>query len=295
LALHLPGRRLDYYVDDLRAYSSGNDSQDHDHDNYDDSRSHDGTDGYEHHEPRAVSAPELEALLALQDLDTHIDQERHRRAHLPERTELSELEHAEGLKRAERSELAAVLGEVDSRQAAAERELKATEDRARQVNARLYGGTVSASRELQAMANDVEGLRGRASELEDRVLALMEEREPLGTQMASLEEALADLAAREREVRQRLSTAEAELDVALTRLEGQRLGVASAVPQRLLGTYERLRARLGGVAVARLASGRCGGCHLSLPAVELDRIRHQAPGSLEYCEQCGRVLVVAGA
>ena len=46
--------------------------------------------------------------------------------------------------------------------------------------------------------------------------------------------------------------------------------------------------------MARLTGGRCDGCHLSLPAVELDRIRHEAAGTLEYCEQCGRILVIAG-
>ena len=77
-------------------------------------------------------------------------------------------------------------------------------------------------------------------------------------------------------------------------LSAQRPKTADAVPQQLLGTYERLRARLSGVAVARLIGGRCDGCHLTLPAVELDRIRHESAGTLEYCEQCGRILVIAG-
>ena len=74
----------------------------------------------------------------------------------------------------------------------------------------------------------------------------------------------------------------------------QRPGAVQAVPQPLLTAYDRLRSRLGGVAVARLVGGRCDGCHLSLPAMELDRIRHQSAGSLETCEQCGRILVIAG-
>ena len=195
---------------------------------------------------------------------------------------------------AARSELATTLAEVSSRQLAAEHELKVTEDRVGQVNKRLYGGTVSASRELQAMVKDVESLRKRASELEDRVLALMEEREPLDSELAELDRALADLAGRRQEVDQRLTTAESEVDAVLVALEAQRPAAVAAVTQQLLVTYERLRGRLDGVAVARLVGGRCDGCHLSLPAMELDRIRHQAPGSLEQCEQCGRILVISG-
>jgi uncharacterized protein len=242
-----------------------------------------------------MSAADLEALLALQDLDTHLDQERHKKDHLPERAELDELERSAGEKRAARSKVATVLNEVASRQAAAERELQATEERVAQVNARLYGGTVTASRELQAMAADVEGLRKRASELEDRVLGFMEEREPFDSDLAELDLELGGLAAREHDVLERLHHAEEEVDASIAGLAARRPDLVAAVPQQLLSTYDRLRTRLEGVAVARLTGGRCDGCHLSLPAMELDRIRHQGAGTLEYCEQCGRILVIASA
>ena len=35
----------------------------------------------------------------------------------------------------------------------------------------------------------------------------------------------------------------------------------------------------------------CGGCHLTLSAVELDRVRHQPEGTLVFCGECGRLLV----
>jgi uncharacterized protein len=241
-----------------------------------------------------LSTADLEALLALQDLDTHIDQERHRKAHLPEREEVAQLERLMGQRQEARAEIATQLADVASRQDAAERELKATEDRVAQVNTRLYGGTVTASRELQAMAADVEGLRKRASELEDRALNLMEEREPFDTALAQFDGQLGELEARRAEVLVQLAEAETELDADIATLSAQRPKAADAVPQQLLATYERLRARLGGVAVARLIGGRCDGCHLTLPAVELDRIRHESAGTLEYCEQCGRILVIAG-
>jgi uncharacterized protein len=242
-----------------------------------------------------VSTADLEALLALQDLDTHLDQERHRRDHLPERAELADIDRATAEKQAARAELATSRDEVASRQDAAERELRATEERVVQVNARLYGGTVTASRELQALAADVEGLKKRASELEDRVLYLMEEREPFDSEISTLDAQLAELDARRHQVADRLTSAEAEVDAELTRLSAQRPALVDAVPKQLLDVYDRLKARLGGVAVARLVGGRCDGCHLSLPAVELDRIRHEAAGTLEYCEQCGRILVIAGS
>ena len=58
-----------------------------------------------------------------------------------------------------------------------------------------------------------------------------------------------------------------------------------------IARYDRLRARLGGVAVARLEGSRCGGCHLDLSAGELDQVRATGAGELADCPQCGRMLV----
>ncbi|MDQ1445435.1 MAG: C4-type zinc ribbon domain, partial [Acidimicrobiaceae bacterium] len=42
---------------------------------------------------------------------------------------------------------------------------------------------------------------------------------------------------------------------------------------------------------AKLVGSNCSGCHLSLPATELDRIRHGSPDQVVFCDQCGRILV----
>jgi hypothetical protein len=144
------------------------------------------------------------------------------------------------------------------------------------------------------MANDVEGLRRRASELEDRVLGLMEEREPLDKQLAGYDAHLAEFSERAGELSLALQAAEADVDASLSLLQGQRQEAAQGISPELLATYERLRQHQGGVAVARLTGGRCDGCHLTLPAMELDRIRHEAARSLEHCDQCGRILVISG-
>jgi hypothetical protein len=43
--------------------------------------------------------------------------------------------------------------------------------------------------------------------------------------------------------------------------------------------------------VARLVGNHCDGCHLTLPSMELDRIRHLAEREVVTCDQCGRILV----
>jgi predicted nucleic acid-binding Zn-ribbon protein len=63
------------------------------------------------------------------------------------------------------------------------------------------------------------------------------------------------------------------------------------VPAELLAEYERLRKALGGIGVARLNGNRCEGCHLTLSAMDVDRIRHEPDDVLIHCEECGRLLL----
>jgi predicted nucleic acid-binding Zn-ribbon protein len=88
-----------------------------------------------------------------------------------------------------------------------------------------------------------------------------------------------------------LEAAEAELAAEEGELLPRRTAQAEAVGPDLLATYDRLRAHLGGVAVAPLDGVRCSGCHLTLPATELDALRHAPADALVRHDECGRILV----
>jgi predicted nucleic acid-binding Zn-ribbon protein len=238
-----------------------------------------------------MSAPQYAALLAVQDLDTARDRVRHRRSHHPARTELAACDAADAAAAPRRVAAEARRDEAAGRQAQLEADLAATENRSTEVSKRLYGGEVSASRELQAMAADIEALKRRASDLEDAVLAVLEEREPLDAAVAELDAASAEVASRRAAAQQVLAVAEQELDAELAGLDQQRVAAAEVVPADLLATYDRIRVHLGGIGAAPLVGNHCGGCHLVLPSTELDRVKHAAPDALLTCEQCGRILV----
>lgn len=233
----------------------------------------------------------LEALLALQEVDATLDRLRHRRATLPERAELD----ASGAQAAsigrERAAVASERDALATREQALEDEMRTAETRAAEVERRMYSGTVSASRELSAMADDVAGLRARASDFEEQALEVLTEREPLDAQLADFDTRLAAIEAEMAHLHASLADGEAEVDRELAEVGARRGGLAAAVPEQLMPEYERLRARLGGVAVARLIGSRCDGCHLDLPATEVDRIRHQPAGAVVTCDNCGRILV----
>ena len=243
-----------------------------------------------------VSGPEsrltvYDQLLRVQEHDTAVDRLRHRRRTLPERAELAGVEEALAALEQARVEANERRGEVARRQRALEDDLAGTESKIAEIERRMYSGVVSAPRELQAMQADVESLRRRRSTLEDGVLDAMTEREPLDDEVAGLDRERQRLDEEGVRLRAAVAEAEAAIDAELTVEEGGRGEAADGLPADLLTLYERLRARLDGIGAAPLVGGRCGGCHLSLPATEVDRIRREPPDALITCDQCGRILV----
>ncbi len=230
-------------------------------------------------------------LLRVQDHDTAADRLRHRRQNLPELAELRACEDELARLEATLAQVAANAAEAARLQRRVEAELALLESKVSELDAKLYSGVVTVPRELQAMQTEGDAMRQRRASLEDEVLEAMGARETLDEQLGELESRRAEL---DREgVRLRAAVAEgqagADRDLAATLAARQE--AAAAIPADVTALYEQLRAHLGGVAAAPLVNGRCGGCHLALPATELDRLRKEPAETLVRCEQCERILV----
>ncbi|MDQ1395398.1 MAG: uncharacterized protein QOG64_657 [Acidimicrobiaceae bacterium] len=238
-----------------------------------------------------MTAPVFERLLALQDLDTTIDQLRHRKETLPELAQLGEVQRRAGELRPRLTDAETTLASAVARQTEVEGELTATESRIDEVNKRLYSGAVTASRELQAMSDDVKSLEARKSDLEERVLEAMEAREPLDAEVDGLRAEARGLAGDAQRLQRAIEAGVASIEEELGREVARRESATEGIPADLLGEYEQLRAKFGGVGLARLVGSSCTGCHLTLPASEVARIHRGPEDTVFYCDQCGRILV----
>ena len=230
-------------------------------------------------------------LLQVQEHDTAVDRLRHRRDHLPELAELRATEDELSRLEATLTDVEATAVEAARTQRKLEGELSLLESKLTELNAKLYSGVVSAARELQAMQHEAATMRERRAVLEDEVLEAMGEHETIDEQLAGLRARRDELDARGAALRAAVAEAQAEVDRELAVESAARAEAATAIPADVASLYEQLRAHLGGVAAAPLVNGRCGGCHLALPATEIDRMRKEPADSLVRCEQCERILV----
>lgn len=234
---------------------------------------------------------DLERLLELQENDTATDRARHRRVTLPELAAIAELDAtAAGLR-------AAIAGPTEERAALA-REQKRIEDEVATLSAkiakvshRLYEEGLTSPKEAQDLQADLDSLQRHQRTLEDQILELMEQIEPLDVQIAEADERLSAIAADRDAQRASLAAAQGVIDTEIEGLVAARNALVAPIPAGLLDEYERIRASSGGVGVARLSGPTCTGCHLSLAAAEVDAIRRAPADVYNHCPDCGRLLV----
>jgi uncharacterized protein len=142
--------------------------------------------------------------------------------------------------------------------------------------------------EYRALAHEIEMARAAIRELEDQQLVLMEQAEAAHHELVSVQQAaqeakelseqqLADLSAREQNIRGELS-----------RLESDRSELAAKVDSTVLPRYERLRRTKGERVLVGITNGVCGGCHMRLPAQIL--VSCQSDQEIVTCTNCGRIL-----
>ena len=239
----------------------------------------------------AESSERFHRLLEVQDLDTAIDRLLHRRANLGQRAELREIEARIASIDSEWEKVGGERDLLGSRQAQLEEQIGTSRTRSAEIERRLFSGQVTAARDLQAMDEEVKHLARHVSELEDRELEVMEQLEPLDASLATMSGEVEEFGGRAQELRRLIAEQEGEIESELARERTDRSRLAAEVPADLIARYEGLRKKLGGTGAARLVGGSCGGCHLQLPAMELDRVKKAPPDEIIYCDQCGRILV----
>jgi predicted nucleic acid-binding Zn-ribbon protein len=230
-------------------------------------------------------------LLEVQESDTRLDQLAHRRESLPERRQIAEADQVLATVDGQIAEQTATVDERRHAQRRIEDELATQEARAKQIDTTLYGGTVSAARELQDLQSEAETVQRHISSIEDDGLVALEQLEAAQARLAELHDMRNQVVARREEAETALTVAAAEIDAEVDEVRSARAAAVAGVPDDAVAEYERLRATLGGVGIARLVGSQCEGCHLNLSAVELDRVRHLDPETPVHCEECGRLLV----
>jgi len=154
---------------------------------------------------------------------------------------------------------------------------------------RLYDGSVRNPKELTAIQHELELLQSQRSQLEDRLLEVMEQFEEATGARAGAETRLAEARAVRAEELEHLHRRREELAARLAEARSRREALAATIPPPQLRLYDEIRRRRG-QAVARIQGSSCTGCRVTIP----ESVRRKAfdPASLAQCPNCERILYV---
>lgn len=227
-------------------------------------------------------------LLDLQELDTTIVRLRRRREQIPERAELTALEAESG---ETRDRFMAAQRELDTQRAELERiesDVAVVEQRRTRDDELLAVST--SSKEAQALQSELDTLRRRQGELEDRQLEAMETLESAERVYEQAQAELAQVDGRRAQLEEGVVEAESLIDAELARASEERGGVAAELQRDVLDLYEETRARTG-IGAARLRGNISEGSNMALAPGELANIRAAAPDEIVFCPGSGAILV----
>jgi uncharacterized protein len=227
---------------------------------------------------------DLERLIALQRLESTGHAAEKRIAEDPERQKAfdARLESA----RAAVTSAKQLLADNQTARRAIEKEVAVHQGRLSKF--REQAMAVKTNQEYHAIQHEIAFAEKEIRALEDRILENMMEGDELA---AGAKRADAALAAEQKSVDSERKALAAELGALATTLEQVKLdraNVAKAIDARVLGTFELVSKRRGGIGVAEAKDGICTICHVRLRPQVFNDVRRNE--EIIQCDSCNRIL-----
>ena len=224
-------------------------------------------------------------LFQLQKLDSDLDRIQTRVAAIDQMlTSDVAVKKAESNLQASRASKTAVQKELQSLQDLVD----ARTIKMQQAESSLYGGKIQNPKELQDLQAEIAGHKRYVQQTEEQILEKMIALEQCEKNEQRSIEALEQVKNSVEQSHASLISEKADLDKELNILNGKRSAILPQLPNDLLSSYEQLRQKKGGIAVAIINEDSCSACGSSLTASECQTARSGT--SIFICPFCGRIL-----
>ncbi len=181
------------------------------------------------------------------------------------------------------------LEELEREQHSAEWEIDDLITKLATAEEKLYGGSIRNPKELTNLQHEIDGMKTRRDQLEDKALEIMDQVELTEASVASLSSQLNQLEAEWLSQQQQLSSRMEQLKTIMSDLEHKRQLLLAKIDPQAVEFYHKLKKQKK-TAVAKVEQGICLGCRISLATTELQQARS---GNLVQCSSCGRILFLA--
>ena len=185
-------------------------------------------------------------------------------------------------------EVSSSLSAANSVLQSIEQKIRTKRNKLEQSESSLYAGNIKNPKELQDLQKEVASLKSVISEYENEQMEQMILTEQIEKEKSIHEDQL-NSANKKLELRQKDLVEESKrIETQRSKLLTEREISLSQVPELLILTYDDLRKKKSGVAVARVEDQTCSICGTSLTPAECQAAKSST--KIFTCSSCGRVL-----
>ncbi len=229
----------------------------------------------------------IKLLIKLQECDLKINSIQQKKKRLPEKIELLSKKMNE-VKQELENDLAH-LNALKKERREIEIEIDDMEEKIRKSNEKL--SSIKTNKEYRAALKEIDELEEQKSQLEDRLLEIMETIEKAEKKHKLMQEEIKQKEEEFEKEKKKILAEEKVLDSEIEKLKKYRQELCdkiSKIDKALLQKYDFLRARKGGIAISPVIRGVCQTCHLGIPPQKFNELIKG--DSLMTCPHCMRII-----
>lgn len=227
---------------------------------------------------------QLIVLVALQKREIEIRRIENELAGIDERTEAMN---------AELLDTQTMVSDQEQKLDTLKKRYRSNENEVQMVEARIVKskeklGAVKTNKEYQSTLKEIDDLKEKASNIEDQMLADLDEIE---VSEKTIDELRADLADVQSEVEKKQDEIRKKADIQLVEVESlkkERRDIWGKMEPKLQTFYDKIKRQGQGVAIAAIVDGVCQVCRMNIPPQLFNELMRL--DSLRMCPNCQRVM-----
>ncbi len=228
------------------------------------------------------------ALLALQNIDSELDRLKQDLESMPEKQELIEIEERLADTREKLAEAETAMGNVEHAQKKREDESSRLETKIANEEKKLYAGTINNPKELMSLQQEIKVLSDEKDTVDTEYLIGLDELSESRAAEDKQKKVIADGEDRAKALTDFIAEQTKETEGKSAAAEEKRKSHVNEIDELTLKTYEQMRVKGRGLAVAAAVEGVCGGCNLENSE---DSGHGPSDGPVRRCEYCHRILI----
>ena len=229
----------------------------------------------------------IKLLIELQECDLKINNIQQRKKQIPNKIELIS-KKINKVKEELENDLAN-LNALKKEKREIEMKIDDMEEKIRKSNEKL--SSIKTNKEYRAALKEIDELEEQKSQLEDRLLEILESIETAEQKHKLMQEKVKQEEKEFEKEKEKILAEEKVLDFEIEKLKTHRQELCekiNKIDKTLLQKYDFLRSRKGGIAISPVIKGVCQTCHLGIPPQKFNELIKG--DSLMTCPHCMRII-----